>query len=77
MVEWFYSQGQMDQAHDLIQKMAARSIVLAPYLDQEMVGSICAAMGVSVPQDPTPVAQPAAPAEGDEIEEGIEEDLDD
>merc|ERR1719197_1758626 len=42
MVEWFHSQGQMQQAYELIQKMVARSIVLAPYLDQEMVQGICA-----------------------------------
>ena len=29
MVEWFHSQGQMDQAYSLIEKMVARSIVLA------------------------------------------------
>merc|ERR1719482_99791 len=52
MVEWFHSQGDMPQAYDLITKMVARSIVLAPYLDQEMVGAICASMGAAVPQDP-------------------------
>ena len=76
MVEWFHSQGQMQQAYELITKMVSRSIVLAPYLDQEMVGAICASMGAAVPQDPTPAAPPA-PADGDEIEEGIEEDFDD
>ena len=50
MVEWFYSQRQMEQAHNLITKMVARSIVLAPYLDGEMVAAICATMGVAVPQ---------------------------
>ena len=64
------------QAYDLIQKMVARSIVLAPYLDAEMVSAICSTTGVPVPQDPAP-APPPAPAEGDEIEEGIEEDFDD
>ena len=76
MVEWFYSQGQMDQAYSLIEKMMGRSIVLAPYLDQEMVAAICAAMGVAVPHDPQPSA-PQPSADGDEVDEGIEEDLDD
>ena len=78
MVEWFYSQAQMDQAYSLIEKMIARSIVLAPYLDQEMITQICATMGVEVPCDPQP-ALPPPPADGevDEVEDNIEEDLDD
>jgi intraflagellar transport protein 140 len=75
MVEWFHSQGEMSQAFDLIQKMAARSIVLAPYLDQEMVSAICSAMGVDVPRDPKP-AVPAAQVDGaEEVEDQIEEDF--
>jgi hypothetical protein len=54
--------------------MVGRSIVLAPYLDAEMVSAICASVGQPVPHDPTP-APPAPPAE-DEVEEGIEEDFD-
>ena len=30
MVEWFHSQGQMDQAYNLIEKMQTRSIILSP-----------------------------------------------
>ena len=57
--------------------MVTRNIVLAPYLDQEMVNAICNARGVPVPRDPTPAAPPPQ-ADGDEIvEEGIEEDFDD
>jgi len=74
MVEWFHSQGDFPQAYELITKMVGRSIVLAPYLDAEMVSAICASVGQPVPQDPTP-APPAPPAE-DEVEEGIEEDFD-
>jgi hypothetical protein len=62
------------QAYELITKMVGRSIVLAPYLDAEMVSAICASVGQPVPHDPTP-APPAPPAE-DEVEEGIEEDFD-
>eukprot|EP00966_Prymnesium_polylepis_P325904 7381841-Prymnesium_polylepis.1 len=46
MVEWFYSQHQMEQAYNLIEKMRARSIILSPYLDHKMVQAICAAMGM-------------------------------
>ena len=79
MVEWFYSQQQMEQAHSLIEKMVARSIVLAPYLDQDMVNNICSAMGVEVPRDPTPAPPQQSPAGGGEEEEEVveEEDFDD
>ena len=65
------------QAHDLITKMVARSIVLAPYLDGEMVTAICNAMGVPVPRDPTPAAPPSS-NNNDEgiVEDDIEEDFD-
>jgi len=76
MVEWFYSQGQMDQAYSLIEKMVGRSIVLAPYLDQEMITAICAAMNVPVPHDPQPAAPPP-PADGDEVEDALEIEEDD
>ena len=66
----------MQQAYELIQKMVARSIVLAPYLDSEMVVTICSSMGAPVPQDPTPAA-PEKAADADEVEDNIEEDFDD
>ena len=71
MVEWFHSQGQMDQAYSLIEKMVARSIILSPYLDQEMVAAICGAMGMPVAQDPQPPPPPPA-ADGDEVDDDIE-----
>ena len=37
MIEWFYSQRQMEQAHTLVEKMRGRGIILSPYLDSEMV----------------------------------------
>lgn len=77
MVEWFYSQRQMEQAYNLIEKMVARSIVLAPYLDQEMIAAICASMGAAVPHDPQPAARAPTHAAGDEVEDNIEEDMDD
>ena len=79
MVEWFYSQQQMEQAYNLIEKMVSRSIVLAPYLDQDMVNAICGSMGVAVPRDPTPAApqQPPPQQPGEEEEVVEEEDFDD
>jgi len=72
MVEWFYSQHQMEQAYALIDKMRNASIILSPYLDHEMVGAICTAVGMPVAQDPTPPPM----ANDDAVAEAIEE-LDD
>ena len=72
MVEWFHSQGQMDQAYSLIEKMVARSIILSPYLDQEMVAAICNAMGMPIAQDPQPAPPPPNVTEGEEVEDEIE-----
>lgn len=77
MVEWFHSQGQMQQAYELIQKMASRSIVLAPYLDSDMVVTICSSLGVPVPTDPAPSAASGGAADADEVDDNIEEDFDD
>ena len=52
MIEWFYSQRQMEQAHTLVEKMRGRGIILSPYLDAEMVQAIYGAMGEAVPHDP-------------------------
>ena len=72
MVEWCYSQQQMEQAYTLIEKMRSRSIILSPYLDHEMVSTIYGAMGMPVAQDPP--AQQAPPEEDlpDEMAEDIE-----
>eukprot|EP00966_Prymnesium_polylepis_P131213 3034318-Prymnesium_polylepis.2 len=72
MVEWFCSQHQMEQAYALIDKMRNASIILSPYLDHEMVGAICTAVGMPVAQDPTPPPM----ANDDAVAEAIEE-LDD
>ena len=71
MVEWYYSQQQMEQAYSLVEKMRARSIILSPYLDQEMVHAIYGAMGLPVAQDPAP--PPAADARGSAV--GVEEEV--
>ena len=73
MIEWFYSQRQMEQAHTLVEKMRGRGIILSPYLDAEMVQAIYGAMGEAVPHDPA--APPtAADGGGDEVlDEQIDE----
>jgi len=73
MVEWFYAQHQMDQAYSLIEKMRARSIILSPYLDQEMVQAICTAVGMPVAQDPAPLSIPTEDTVAEAIDE-IEDD---
>jgi len=77
MIEWFYSQRQMEQAHTLVEKMRGRGIILSPYLDAEMVQAIYGAMGEAVPHDPA--APPtAADGGGDEVlDEQIDEADDD
>lgn len=76
MIEWFYSQRQMEQAHQLVEKMRGRGIILSPYLDSEMVQAIYGAMGLPVPHDPA--APPAAAEAGEEVlDEQIDEADDD
>ena len=79
MVEWFYSQQQMEQAHNLVEKMRSRGIILSPYLDQEMVHAIYGAMGLPVALDPAPPPADARASIVDdgEMEEHIEEQDDD
>ena len=77
MIEWFYSQRQMEQAHTLVEKMRGRGIILSPYLDAEMVQAIYGAMGEAAPPDPA--APPtASDGGGDEVlDEQIDEADDD
>ena len=53
MIEWFYSQRQMEQAHTLVEKMRGRGIILSPYLDAEMVQAIYGAMASDSNDDGT------------------------
>ena len=77
MVEWYYSQQQMDQAYALIEKMRARGIILSPYLDSEMVHTIYSAMGMPAAQDPPSAPQPSYDDAPDEqLADDIEEDFD-
>jgi len=72
MIEWHYSQGQMEAAYTLVERMRERNIILAPYLDSDMVAAICNALGVPVAADAANGAD-----DDDAPEEAIEEDVDD
>ena len=76
MVEWCYSQQQMEQAYTLIEKMRSRSIILSPYLDHEMVSTIYGAMGMPAAQDPPPQQPPPEEELPDEMAEDIEGEYD-
>lgn len=51
MVEWYYSQQQLQQAHALVERMRGRAIILSPYLDAEMVSAIYGSVGMPPPSD--------------------------
>mmetsp|Transcript_17764 Transcript_17764/g.41776 ORF Transcript_17764/g.41776 Transcript_17764/m.41776 type:complete len:1379 (+) Transcript_17764:96-4232(+) len=46
LIEWYYTQGNYQQAYQLTEKMRERHIILGPYLDQMMVEKIYSAMGI-------------------------------
>merc|ERR1719240_109586 len=73
MVEWFYSQRQMEQAYTLIEQMRSRSIILSPYLDHEMVHAIYTSMGLPVATDPSPA--PGQGGDEDAVEEQVEDEI--
>ena len=51
LIEYWYAQGNLQQAYTLVERMRDRGIVVAPYLDGEMVDTIYKEMGVEpVPQ---------------------------
>lgn len=47
LVEFYYGNNSFSQAHEMIERMRDRNIVLNPYLDQDMVNRIYKEMGVS------------------------------
>jgi intraflagellar transport protein 140 len=51
LIEYYHAEGSMEFAYGLIEKMRERGIILAPYLDQEMVEQIYAAMGIDAGDD--------------------------
>jgi len=54
MIEWFASQSDYGQAHQLIEKMHGRGIELAPYLDAELIDTVYRSVGANAPVDPVP-----------------------
>eukprot|EP00965_Chrysotila_dentata_P162834 5377531-Pleurochrysis_carterae.AAC.1 len=62
----------MEAAYTLVERMRERNIILAPYLDSDMVAAICNALGVPVAADAANGAD-----DDDAPEEAIEEDVDD
>ena len=46
IVEYWYSQGNMEQAYQHIERMRAQRIQLGPYLDKNMVDAVYTAMGI-------------------------------
>jgi intraflagellar transport protein 140 len=68
LVEFSYSQRNLEQAYRYIEKMRARRIILSPFLEQSMVEAVYAAMGV-----PAPGGEPGEGGGGhDDIGEEIE-----
>ncbi|KAJ1627583.1 hypothetical protein T492DRAFT_876543 [Pavlovales sp. CCMP2436] len=71
MVEWFASQRDYQQAYQSIQKMRARNLLLAPYLDSELIDAVYRAVGV----EPEPEAEMArGPAASTKASEGEVDD---
>ena len=71
MVEWYHSQGQMQEAYALVESMRARGIIVSPYLDHEMIQDIHDAVGMPlVVDEPTPPPQ----SDSEQIAELIEVD---
>merc|ERR1711988_93599 len=70
LVEYYHSQGNMQQAYMLIEKMRGRNIILSPYLDSELIEQVYSAMGVEQTAAPAP-----ASAVDEEMDDEIEEDM--
>jgi len=51
LVEFYYAQGVMKEAYRLIQMMRERRIILNPYLEQEVIEKVHAALGVPLVVD--------------------------
>lgn len=69
LIEYYHSQNQMTQAYEIIKRMKAGNIILAPYLDAKMVEDIHVAVGVDMPGD-------RGPPDDDQVDEEIGEEVD-
>ena len=67
LIEYYYGQGNSENAYHYLQKMRASNIVITPYLDPEMVENIFSTMGISTTANPGPGE--------DDIEEEIGEEF--
>ena len=67
IVEYWYSQGNMEQAYQHIERMRAQRIQLGPYLDKNMVDAVYTAMGIEETR--------GAGDDDDGIGEEIDEDI--
>ena len=48
MVEYWYEQGNAQEAYKLIEQMRSRGIVVSPYLDQKLISDVYQALGLEV-----------------------------
>ena len=48
MVEYWYEQGNAQEAYKLIEQMRSRGIVVSPYLDQKLIADVYQALGLEV-----------------------------
>jgi hypothetical protein len=48
LIEYWYAQGNCQQAYTLVEQMKDRGIVIAPYLDGDMVDNVYREVGVEV-----------------------------
>lgn len=79
LVEHNYSQGNMDQAFNLIEQMRERKVILGPYLDKAMVTKIYAAVGITEESSGgrgNDVGSDGELDESIELDESLEESLD-
>lgn len=52
MIEYWYSQSNMQQAYQLIEAMRSRGIIISPYVDAQTVETIYRGMGFDSRDDP-------------------------
>lgn len=74
MIEWFYSQQQLERAYGLVERMRGQNIILAPYLDSEMIHAIYSAVGMPAPRD-GPADDTARGGYGGEMDDDMDEEI--
>ncbi|KAG0579949.1 hypothetical protein KC19_4G137200 [Ceratodon purpureus] len=61
LIEFYFRQGNSEQAYQLIEKMRSQKIPIGQFVDQNIVESICEALGMEAAED--------------NLSEGISEDI--